>query len=246
MSVLELEWVTLQNFIIQVCGWLVGVPLEFLVLTALLRGPYRLFPLVFVYAAANFITTLIEIPAYTESFITGNREIWRHAARVYWVNEWILQVLIFAVVISLVDRAVPEGRRRRTLRAVLSACAVIFASVSLLVHYSPPPALFGYWMTPWTRDLNFCAAILDLALWMILIASRKPDQRLLLVSGALGVQFTGEAIGEAVRNLSMPHMVQAVSLAGSVVAMLADLTCLYLWWQAFRTVQVRRAVLTQN
>ena len=41
-------------------------------------------------------------------------------------------------------------------------------------------------MTPWTRDLNFGAAILDLGLWALLIGSRQKDRKLLLVTGALG------------------------------------------------------------
>ena len=94
-------------------------------------------------------------------------------------------------------------------------------------------------MTPWTRDISVCATILDLALWMMLIASRNADRRLLLISGALGMQFTGEAIGEAIRNLSMPHMVKALSLTGSVVSVAADMACLYVWWQTFRTPQDR-------
>jgi hypothetical protein len=223
-----LKSVTLQNFIFQVCGWLVGLPLEFLVVSALARGPYRLFPLVFVYAAANFITTLIEIPPYVVSFVTGNPQIWKNAAEIYWINDVILQVLIFAVVIGLIDSAASGASRRRMIRIGLAAGAILFGGVS------------RYWMTPWTRDLNFCATVLDLGLWMLLIASRKADRRLLLVSGALGMQFTGEAIGEAIRDLSIPKMVHALSLTGSVVAMVADLACLYIWWQAFRAAPARQ------
>jgi hypothetical protein len=226
--------VTLQNFIIQVCGWLVGLPLELLVVSALVRGPYRLFPLVFIYAAATFVTTLVEIPPYTESFLTGNAEIWSRAAKIYWINEWILQVLVFAVVINLIDQATSGSRWRRVVRAGLAAGALLFAGTSFLFHYHPPPVKFGIWMTPWTRDLSFGAAILDMGLWMMLIAARKADRRLLLISGALGLQFTGEAIGEAIRYLSMAKMVEALSLTGSVVEMLAYLACLYVWWQTFR------------
>jgi hypothetical protein len=229
--------VTLQNFIIQVCGWLVGLPLEVLVVSALVRGPYRLFPLVFVYAAATFVTTLVEIPPYTQSFLTGSAEIWSHAAKIYWINEWILQVLVFAVVINLIDQATSGSRWRRVVRAGLAAGALLFAGTSFLIHYRPPPVKFGIWMTPWTMNLSFGAAILDMGLWMMLIASRKADRRLLLISGALGLQFTGEAIGEAIRNLSVPKMVEALSLTGSVVAMLADLACLYIWWQTFRAAR---------
>jgi hypothetical protein len=223
----------IQKFIIQVCGWLVGLPLEFLVISALARGPYRRFPLVFAYAAALFVTTLVEIPPFVEAFVTRSSAIWRHAAKVYWVDELILQVLVFALVISLVNQAISTSRWRRVARAGMMAGALLYAGTSMLVHYQRPPATFGSWMTPWTRDIGVCATILDLALWMMLIASRKADGRLLLISGALGIQFTGEAIGEAVRNLSIPNMVAAVSLTGSVVAVAADMTCLYIWWKTF-------------
>jgi len=214
-------------------GWLVGIPLEFLVVAALIRGPYRQFPLVFLFAATNLVTTLVEIPPYVQYFVSGDASVWSHAARIYWVNECILQVLIFAVVISLIDQATSAGRRRHVMRAGLIAGALLFAGASLLIHYHPL-VKYGYWMTPWTRDLNVCTTVLDLALWAMLIASRQGDRRLLLISGALGMQFTGEAIGAAVRNLSVPKMVEALSITGSVVTMLVDMACLYVWWQAFR------------
>ena len=89
-------------------------------------------------------------------------------------------------------------------------------------------------MTPWSSNLNFCSAILDLALWALLIASREKDQRLLMLSGALGIQFTGEAIGHALRNLSRRnHSTLMVSL-GNAVAVLTYLAFLYILWQTFR------------
>jgi len=233
---------TLQNFVIQVCGWLVGLPLEFLVISALARGPYRRFPLIFVYAAAIFVTTLVEIPPFVESFVTHSAAVWRHAARVFWVDEVILQALVFAAVISLIDQAISTSRWRRMARAGLAAGAILFAGASMFAHYQGPPATSGTWMTPWTRDISVCATILDLALWTMLIASRKADRCLLLISGALGMQFTGEAIGGAIRNLSIPNMVGALSLAGSVVSVAADMACLYVWWQAFRQIKSRGGV----
>ena len=92
-------------------------------------------------------------------------------------------------------------------------------------------------MTPWTRDLSVCATVMDLALWMILIASRKSDRRLLLICGALGMQFTAEAIGEAIVGLSVPGKSVAWGTAGAVVAVAGNLICLYVWWQTFRTMR---------
>jgi hypothetical protein len=223
-----------ERFVLQVCGWAIGIPLEILVIAALLHGGYRRYPVVFFYLIVNFVTTLVDIPVNIQSSLTHDVAVLRHAARVYWVNEWILQVLIFATVLSLLDLAISMSRWRRAMRAGLAAGALLFAGLSFWIHYRPAPVNFGVWMTPWTRDLSVCATILDLALWMILIASRKSDRRLLLICGALGMQFTAEAIGEAISDLSMPHMVEALALSGSVVAVAGNLICLYVWWQTFR------------
>jgi hypothetical protein len=95
-------------------------------------------------------------------------------------------------------------------------------------------------MTPWTRDLNFCSAILDLALWALLIAAREKDQCLLLLSGGLGIKFTGEAVGTSIRQLALRTRSRTLSLSGGVLMLLANLIFLYIWWQAFRTTPVRQ------
>ena len=223
------------DFAIQVCGWLFGVPLQFLLVAALLRGAYRQFPLVFVYATVNLITTLIEIPANVNSVLhPADKSILKYFADVYWINEGILQALMLAVVISLIDQATTRVRSRRMVRAGLIAGAVLFVGISFAAHYEPHAKFFGYWMTPLTRDVNFGTAILDLGLWTLLISSRRGDRRLLLISGALGMQFAGEAIGEAVRSLSIAQTVSWMSKMGSVITMLADLSCLYVLWRTFR------------
>ncbi len=71
--------------------------------------------------------------------------------------------------------------------------------------------------------------------------SRKGDRRLLMLSGALGMKFTGEAIGEALRGMSVPNRISLLSLTGSVVTMLAELVCLYVWWQTFRGLRTVEA-----
>jgi len=220
--------------LIQVLGWGVGLPLEILVIVALLRGGYRRYPIVFLYLLANLIATVVEIPIYTQYFLTQNADIALQAARVYWINEWVLQVLIFATVLSLIDLATSLSRSRRVMRAVLGAGALLFAGITFWIHFRPSPVKFGVWMTPWTRDLSVCATVLDLALWMILIASRKSDRTLLLICGALGMQFTAEAIGEAIVTLAAAPKSPALALAGAMVAVAGNLLCLYVWWRTFR------------
>lgn len=219
-----------MDLAIQVGALLLWLPLNLLIIAGLLRGEYRRFPILLAYTVAEFLAVAAEIPAYWAVYTHGSQA---YALRVfvYWMDEAIAQVLIYAVVMSLIYRASTKFKNRRLLRAALISGALVFAGVSFAAHYSPTTA--GLWMTPWTRDLNFCAALLDLVLWALLIASREKDRRLLLLSGALGIQFTGEAIGEAVRQLAIHHRSHPVALLGSTLVVTADILRSYIWWRVF-------------
>jgi hypothetical protein len=64
----------------------------------------------------------------------------------------------------------------------------------------------------------------------MLLGSRKKETRLLLLSGGLGIQFTGEAIGQSVRQW-LPWTLSP----GDVIITAAKLAFLWIWWQALRT-----------
>ena len=227
-----------MRFALQLCGWLIGLPLELLIIAALLRGGYRRFPFVFVYTIIDFLATVAELPSAL-GYVRGAPSAADSLAFVYWLDEVILQVLIYSVVMSLIYQATGQLRSRRIVRASLIAGAILFAGISFLIHRNPALNV-GSFMTPWTRDLNFCSAILDLALWALLIASREKDHRLLLLSGGLGIQFTGEAIGESTRDLAMRSHSRPISLLGNALIMLTNLLFLYIWWQALRPSPERK------
>lgn len=233
------------RFVMQVIGWAVGIPLEVLVILALVRSGYRRYPVVFLYLLADFVTTLVNIPVFTQSFLTHDAAVTRLAAKIYWVNEWILQVLIFATVLSLIDQAISVSRWRRVMRFCLAAGALLFAGISLWIEYKAPPVSFGVWMTPWTSDLSLCATFLDLALWMMLIASRKSDRRLMLVCGAFGMQFTAGVIGGQISSVATPRRSLPLALLGSVIVVAGNLICLYVWWQTFRNRRESRPTVRQ-
>jgi hypothetical protein len=139
-----------------------------------------------------------------------------------------MQVVLFLVVLSLVYRASAHLAPRRTLLVVLIAATLAIAGISFAVHYSATVKT-GKWMTPWTRDVNFCAAILDLGLWAMLIGSPKRDYQLLMISGAFGIQFTVGSISPALREIS--HSLWWVT---AVLVMVANIITLYVLWQVFR------------
>jgi hypothetical protein len=219
----------------QVAALLVWLPLNLLIIAALIRGEYRRYPLILAYVVVEFLATAAEVPALW-AYYKHTPQSENLLVLVYWLDEAIGQVLIYAVVISLIYRASRKLDSRRLVRLCITAGAILFAGVSFLIHYVPG-ARTGLWMTPWTRDLNFCSAVLDLVLWGLLIASRERDQRLLLLSGALGIQFTGEAIGESVRQLATLWHSHTVAQIGGELMVVADIVRTYIWWRVFRTVE---------
>ena len=201
-------------------------------LHALLRGWYRRFPFVFAYILVGFLADVIEVPTRIAAYF--NRQVAPHTpATYYWLDEVLLQVLMFALVVNLISSATARLRSRRILRAALIGAPLLIAAVALAVEYRSGVE-YGVWITPWLRDLNFSSSMLDLLLWMLLIASQQREYKLLMLSGALGIQFTGEAIGNALRTMATPRQSRPLSFTGTILFGLADMACLFIWWRAFR------------
>ena len=227
---------------VQYLSLLLWFPLVLLVIGALLRGAYRRYPFIFVYTLASFFTAVVDFSAsrYPSQVLAyfGRSSGVRLAhtfAQYYWVNDGIRQTLLFAVVISLLYQATRDIRMRALVRTSLIAGAILIAGISFLIHYDAQAAI-SKWMTLWTRDLDFSSAILDLALWTILLNSRRHNLELLTLTGALGIRFTAEAIGHALRN-----QFPGILLAADTTVVMANLACFYIWWQVFRTSPVRKA-----
>ena len=216
-----------MQHVLQVCAYLVGVPLDLMVVAVLLRGEYRRYPFIFLYAVVDLLTTILEIQP-SMAYGSGNADAKHRWVQMFWFNERIMQVLVFLLVISLVYSATKHLRPRRTLLTGMICGTLLVVAISLWAHHDLNHHI-GRYMTRLTRDLNFCAAILDLGLWALLIGSRKKDYKLLLVTGALGVQFAGGAIGQSLRDMS-----PGIVAAASDLAMVTSLARVYIWWRAFR------------
>jgi hypothetical protein len=177
------------------------------------------------------VTTLSEIPFALIARSSETLEAKREWARVFWINERIMQVLVLALLISLVYDATRHFRSRRTFVTGVVGVTVLFVVLSMsyeMYQTRAMPGSFRY-MTPWTRDLNFFVALLNLSIWGLIIASHHKDRKLLLATGGLGIQFTGNSIGQALRDMS-PTIVEI----SSDFVVIANLARIYIWWQAFR------------
>jgi len=223
------------KLIIQLVSLLIGIPLQLLLIAGLVRGAYRRFPFVFVYVIVDFLTTVLEIPPAID-YALGHPRTTNSLPVLYWPTQIIMHVVVYAVVMSLIYKATERLGSRRTVRAGLIVGAVLIAAVSFAVHYDPSVSSADrfIWITSWNRDLNFAAAVLDLALWALLISQRQTEHRILMLSGGLGIQFAGDAIGASIQQLAIQNRSKAIGLIGSVLTVTAYLVFLYIWWQAIR------------
>jgi hypothetical protein len=225
---------------INFTGVLLWYPLQALVITRLLRGEWRRFPLIFAFVISEFLVAVAEFPTVWASVFHRTQDALNWRAWFYQRGEVLLEFLIFLVVLSLIYRATSDLQSRDLMRAACVAGAILFVGISFLIHYNPR-TIVGAWMTPWTRDLNVGTTVLDIALWLLLLARRQKNHRLLLLTAALGIQFTGSAIGDSLRSLaSRQH--PWPSLAGGIIVVTAGLIRVYLWARAFRPAPVPVAV----
>src|ERR1035438_2952941 len=95
-----------MRFALDICANLVGIPLEVLIIAAMLRGSYRRYPALFVYMAAVFVVSLVETPLYVVGHLDvvrySDRHVWKQYLSCYWIDECALIALVFVVVVSLI------------------------------------------------------------------------------------------------------------------------------------------------
>jgi hypothetical protein len=215
-----------MTLVLQYGAWVVGLWLNLLVLSALVRGSYRKYPFVFVYALTLLISTVVEITL--QSAPKTLREGY------YWIDEVILDVLVFCVVIAFIDEAARHSRQKFIERHWLVLAAILICAVSFTIHHS---SHLNSQMTLVSRDLNICAVILDLILWSLLLTARPPNRRLMLLSGGLGLQLTGAIMGEQLRHFS-----RSMFIIGAVLEVTTGFLGLYVWWRALRTEPAPKTV----
>ncbi len=203
---------------LQYGAWVIGLWLNLMVISALLRGSYRQYPFVFAYTLALLISTAVEIG------LQGASKAIQQGY--YWTDEIILDVLVFCLVITFIDEAARSSKQKTIERHWLVVAAALIFVISFGIHHS---AHFNRQMTLISRDLNICAVVLNLILWSLLVAARRPNRQLMLLSGGLGLQLTGAIMGEQLRQFS-----RSLFLTGTLLEVTTGLLGLYVWWRALR------------
>ncbi len=215
---------------LQWLPFFVSLALQVLVIGSLRRGGYKDYPFVFIYSLVLIMTTVVDGAAHADAGI-------RDWTQGFYRNEALRQLLLFTVVMSLMDRAIAGRPYRGRIRFFFTLFATAAVLVSVSIHWGSQPSL---WATQVGRDLSFASVVLTLLLWVTLLSSQRKDTQLLMVTGGLGLQFTGEAIGQSIRQIS--HHNRTLLFIGNGLMIASHLIRLYVWREAFRRTQLPQEV----
>ena len=213
-----------------------GLLLELAVLAAMLqdvptaRPAYRRYPILFLLCVIMLCSSVVETaasiaPASFSFTATEQYKLY------YWVSENVIQFFTFLLMISFIHRALDGVTGQLTLCLGLVALATLILGISLGLS---GVTFDNYqWMTPLSRNLSFCSALLNLVLWSALLRQKQREPQLLTVSAGLGLATTGKAIGHSLRYLSTSAV-----LLGNLAIVGTTLLCLFLWWYSFSRQRV--------
>lgn len=207
--------------VFQWAFWVVGIGLQILLLISLSQGAGRNFPALFAYIVSLLATTLADILAVST--------LGRHSSMYvsyYWLAELVRQTVLFALVVSLAVYVLPVNRRTTAMTRLMALSAAVIWTISVAACYT---IKFNAWMTAVARNLSFFNGVLTLMVWFLCARRETRDIQRLMIAGGLGLQMTGEAIGQAVRQMKIS---EPVTTGASVFIVLTHLMCLFIWWRA--------------
>ena len=207
-----------------------GMALQVVVVLLLLLGPFRRYALLLAYCGVQLAATVAEVVLSHE----GGREAGRQSAlfiRVYWIDEIVIDSLLFLLVIVLTYRAL-EGKPQRAVFGKILAFVVVVTAIAPFLVFHSRPLFKTSWFNGTSQFLNFGAALMNLALWTAMLSNKRRDAQLLAVSAGLGVLVTGAAVGYGLRQFTVrggnPRELANLFKAASYVLSMA------IWCWAFR------------
>jgi hypothetical protein len=150
-------------------------------------------------------------------------------AGLYWFNEILRQGFTFLLVISLIYQSLSDHPARKRVRRWLVLCSLV---VLALAYSFAGGGSLNEKMTGTLQYLNVTAIVLNLILWFSLVRARKGERLPVLISGGLGLQATGFALGLSLSQFW--RISKAFGYLGGYVQAIAGLLCLYVWYRGVR------------
>jgi len=169
--------------------------LELLLLSLLIRGPFRKYFVFFAYIFLHILSNVIEgVALYRLGFKSSAYR------NIYWTCEVTLDLFLFLVVIAFTYAALQGNPLRPKAAKVLAVIVVVTAALpfALLRHIHHHNPRYGFFTSQWFNHVsqiwNFGAAIMNLVLWTALLSNRRRDPQLVTLSIGVGFVTASAAI----------------------------------------------------
>jgi hypothetical protein len=202
-----------------------GLVLQSMVLSVMLKGPWRRYPLIFSYLIFSFLSTVVE---FSLRHYFG--ALSRRFADFYWGVDFIATVMVLLIIIRLICAAMDKHPYRTPVYWGLLMGVAATAGISIFLMPSRDWRLlyrYNKLMTEVGRDYYFSAVILCAVLWCVLVRNHHASAQLYLLTSGLGLKLTGAAIAHALRMVSHQWLLANCFLVATY------LLSLYIWYIAF-------------
>ena len=139
-------------------------------------------------------------------------------------------LLALVMIVQLTSRAL-EGN---ALRAPLMRLLMTVVGIALLVPFVlfESAAFHQRWNQSVAQLLNFGAAVMTMALWTAIVASKNKDRQLMKVSAGLGLMVAGAALTLGVRQFT--HQGDILRTIADYAYRLMQVAVPAIWCWAFR------------
>jgi hypothetical protein len=206
---------------------IVSLVLQLIVITFLLQGAFRKYPLVLAYSLVRLIATVVEVFLRTH---LGETVFFR---QVYYSDRVTLNLVLFAMVTAIIYKLVETQSHRSMIGKALVG---IVAGVLLLPFLVLSRPFSIRWLNGMSQFLYFGSGIVTLALWSVLISSKQRDSKLLKFTVGLGIAMAGAALSFGLQRwMRSPRLVWMPNL----FLQLTHVTGLLVWCWAFWPVKQR-------
>lgn len=220
-------------------AWLlVGMTLQCMVLSTMLKGSLRRYPFIFAYLVVSFLVTVVEI-SFRHYFGPRSQEF----SRAYWTGDFLGTFLVLMIIIHLIRTAMENHKYRGSVYGGLLLGAVTTGLVTLVLM-NPYSRGFrsGAFLTELGRDYYFSAVILNVILWITLVRVNHGNRQLFLITSGLGLKLTGAAIAHALRLTMATHL----WFVANHFLMLTYLANLGIWYFALKRLPLEIPVSEEN
>lgn len=209
---------------------MLALVLQAFLLSRFLDGRNRNYPLAILYAVLLFILTSLAI--LWQNGVSWIVQALPPASRVQFqaALEILMHLVLLILMLQLIRQTQTERGESSNNTFWLGAIAILtFATTLYLVRTSQAEIQFNRVR----QVMSFFMVLLNLYWWTLLLGSKKVSRRIMLLSTGIGLQMTGQVIGDGILSFLKSGEQYFIIISGLLVIFLTHFCSLAAWYEAF-------------